>query len=88
MDFNIRDTCRSIMECSEIERRTIPVEKEVTLCVPLRRLCMHNWQFETRPGEAYLIQLYVIKFVSDLRQVAGFSRVLQFLPPIKLTATI
>ena len=29
-----------------------------------------------------------IKFVSNLRQVGGFLRVLQFLPPIKLTATI
>jgi hypothetical protein len=28
MDFNIRDTCISIMECSEIQRRTIPVEEE------------------------------------------------------------
>jgi hypothetical protein len=33
------------------------------------------------------IQLYVIKFVSDLRQ-AGFFWLLQFPPPIKLTATI
>ena len=31
---------------------------------------------------------YVIKFVSDLRQVGGFLRVLRFSPPIKLTATI
>jgi len=31
---------------------------------------------------------YVIKFVSDLRQVGGFLRVLQLIPPIKLTATI
>ena len=30
----------------------------------------------------------VIKFVSDLRQVSGFLRVLRFPPPIKLTATI
>jgi hypothetical protein len=30
----------------------------------------------------------VIKFVSDLRQVGGFLRVLQFPPPIKLTAMI
>ena len=30
-------------------------------------------------------KVYVIKFVSDLRQVGGF---LQFPPPIKLTATI
>jgi hypothetical protein len=36
-------------------------------------------------GEVYSIQQYVIKFVSDLRQVSGF---LQFPPPIKLTATI
>ena len=28
--LNIRDTCISIMECSEIERRTIPVEEEET----------------------------------------------------------
>ena len=33
-------------------------------------------------------QHYVIKFVSDLRQVGGFLRVLWFPPPIKLTATI
>jgi hypothetical protein len=39
-------------------------------------------------GEVYSIQYYVIKFVSDSRQVGGFLRVLQFLPPIKLTVTI
>ena len=39
-------------------------------------------------AEEYLIQYYVIKFVSDLRQVCGFLRVLRFPPPIKLTATI
>ena len=33
--------------------------------------------------EAFLIQHYVIKFVSDLRQVVGFLRVLHFPPPIK-----
>ena len=33
--------------------------------------------------EVYYIQHYVIKFVSDLRQVGGFLRVLQFIPPIK-----
>jgi hypothetical protein len=38
--------------------------------------------------EVYSTQHYVIKFVSDLRQVGGFLRVLQFPPPIKLTATI
>jgi hypothetical protein len=38
--------------------------------------------------EVYSIQHYVIYFVSDLRQVGGFLRVLQIPPPIKLTATI
>ena len=36
-------------------------------------------------GEVHSIQRYVIKFVSDFRQVDGFLR---FPPPIKLTATI
>ena len=35
--------------------------------------------------QVYSIQHNVIKFVSDLRQVNGFLRVLQFSPPIKLT---
>jgi hypothetical protein len=39
-------------------------------------------------GKVYLIQHYVIKFVSDLRQVGGFLWVLRFPPSIKLTATI
>jgi len=39
-------------------------------------------------GVVYSIQHYVIKFVSDLRQVGGFLRVLQFPPPINLTASI
>ena len=39
-------------------------------------------------GEMYSIQHYVIKFVSDLRQVGAFLRVLRFPPPIKSTATI
>jgi hypothetical protein len=39
-------------------------------------------------AEVYSIQRYVIKFVSDLRQVSGFLQVLWFPPPIKLTSTI
>ena len=38
--------------------------------------------------EVYSIQHYVIKFVSDLRQVDGFLRLLRFPPPKKLTVTI
>jgi hypothetical protein len=47
-----------------------------------------RFEFEFRSGEVYSIQHYVIKFVSDLWQVGGFLWVLQFPPPIKLTATI
>jgi hypothetical protein len=39
-------------------------------------------------GKVYPIQYYVIKFVSDLRQINGLLRVLWFPPPIKLTASI
>jgi hypothetical protein len=39
-------------------------------------------------GEVYLTQHYVIKFVSDLRQVSGFLPVLRFPPPMKLDALI
>ena len=45
----------------------------------------HHWRcdFESRSGEMYSKQQYMIKFVSDLRQVGGFLRVLRFPPPIK-----
>jgi len=39
-------------------------------------------------GEVYSIQHYVIKFVSDLRQVSGFLRIIRFPPPIKLPTMI
>ena len=39
-------------------------------------------------GELCSIQHYLIKFVSDLRQVGGFLHTLWFPPPIKLTAMI
>ena len=41
-----------------------------------------------RSGEVNSIQQYVINFVSDLRQVGGFLRVLSYLPIMKLTTTI
>jgi hypothetical protein len=43
-------------------------------------------EFKSRSGR--VVHHYVIKFVSDLRQVGGFLRVLRFPPSIKLTATI
>ena len=45
-------------------------------------------EFESCSCMVYSIQNYVIKFVSDLRQVGDFLQVLRFPPPIKLTATI
>ena len=39
-------------------------------------------------GEVYSIQHYVIKIVSDMRQIGSFLRVIQFPHSIKLTATI
>jgi hypothetical protein len=44
----------------------------------------HHWccEFKSRSGRG--VQNYVIKIVSDLRQVSGFLRVLRFSPPIKL----
>ena len=39
-------------------------------------------------GAVYSIPLYVIKFVSDLRQVDGCFQVFRFLSPIKLTSEI
>jgi hypothetical protein len=39
-------------------------------------------------GEMYLIQHYVIKFVSDLQKVGGVLWILQFSQPIKLIPMI
>jgi hypothetical protein len=48
----------------------------------------YRCEFEPRSWRGDSIQHYVIKFVSDLRQVGGFLRVPRFSSPIKLTATI
>ena len=37
-------------------------------------------EFESRSDDVYSIQHYVIKYVSDLRQIDGLHRVLQFPP--------
>jgi hypothetical protein len=48
----------------------------------------HHWccEFVSRSGRG--VQHCVIKFVTDLRQVGGFIRVIRFPLPIKLPATI
>ena len=45
----------------------------------------HHWCCEFESRSERVIQHYVIKFVSDLRQVGGFLHVLRFPPPMKLT---
>ena len=50
--------------------------------------CHLRCEFKSRSCKVYSIQPYVIKFVSDLRQVGGFRQVLWFPPSIKLTANI
>jgi hypothetical protein len=51
--------------------------------------CHHkSCEFESNSGEVYSMQHNVIMFVSDLRQVGGFLRLLRFPPSIKLTAKI
>jgi hypothetical protein len=46
---------------------------------------LERCKLESRSGEVYSIHHYVIKFVSDLRQVGGFYR---FPPPIVVPATM
>ena len=43
----------------------------------------HHWSCEFGSQSGRGVQ-YVIKFVSEMRQVGGFPRVLRFPPPIKL----
>ena len=62
----------------------------VVMIIPVQSVPITTKDESLNPilGELYSIQHYVIKFVSDLRQVDGFLWVLRFPPPIKLTATI
>ena len=56
-----------------------------TTMVPMQSVPITTNVVSSNPvhGEVYSIQSYVIKFVSDFRQVGGFLLVLQFAPPIK-----
>ena len=60
---------------SQLPMQSVPITNKVVSLNPVHDV-------------VYLIQQYVIKFVSDLRQVCGFLRVLRFPPPIKLAAMI
>jgi hypothetical protein len=47
----------------------------------------HHWCYEFEYRSERGVQHYVIKFVSDLRQVGGFLQVLRLPLPIKQTIT-
>jgi hypothetical protein len=70
--------------CGRRDRDRMVVEITTTYAISAH----HHWccEFESRSVRG--VQCYVMKFVSDLRQVNGFLRVLRFPPPMKLTATI
>ena len=63
---------------------------QLDLQLPMQLVLVTTKVVSSNPshGKVYLKQHYVIKFVSDLRQVNGFLWVLQFPPPIKLIATV
>jgi hypothetical protein len=50
----------------------------------------HHLRYDSNPvhDKAYSIQHYVVKVISDLRQVGGFLRVLRFPLPTKLISTL
>ena len=62
----------------------------LNLQLPLQSVPITSNVVSSNPadGEVYLIQYYVIKFVSDVWKVCDFLRLLRFPQPIKLTATI
>jgi hypothetical protein len=63
---------------------------KLDLQLPMQLLAITTKVVSLNPahGEVYSLQRYVIKFVSNLRKVSGFLRVLRFPPPIQLTTTI
>ena len=72
------------------QRGAVVVVWQLDLQLPMQSVPITTIVVSSNPahGGMYSIQHYVIKFVSDLRQVGGFLRFLRFPPPMKLTATI
>ena len=56
----------------------------VFTAIPVQSVSITPKDMSSNPvhDKLYSIQHYVIKFVSDLRQISGFLRVLRLLPPI------
>ena len=68
----------------------IDIESQLGTKLPVQSVPSTTKFVSSNPAdnEVYSIQYYVIKFVSDLRHVGGFLRVLRVPPPIQLTTTI
>jgi flagellar biosynthesis protein FliR len=67
-----------------VKSKYVKIYLQIFVTVAIYKTC----EFDSRSGEMYSIQHYVIKFVCELRQVSGFLRVLRFLPSIKQTAYV
>ena len=72
------------------DRGTVVIAWKLDLQLPVKSVTITTYFVSSIPthGEVYLIQHFVHKFISDLRQVGGFCRVLRFPPPIEVTVTI
>jgi hypothetical protein len=70
-----RDRDHMVVGVTQLPMKSVPITTKVAISNPAH-------------AKVYLIQHYVIKCVSDLWQVGGFLRVVQFPPPIKLSHDI
>jgi hypothetical protein len=61
---------------------------EILFCFSVIQLFFFILECHPVHGKVYSIQHYVIQYVSDLRQIVGFLRVLRLLPLLKLVAII
>jgi len=70
--------------------RVVVIVWKLDLQLPVQSVPITTKVASSNPahGKVYWIQYYVIKFVNDLQQVSGFFWVIQFPPPVELTATI
>ena len=86
--INYKHICDFILKFNDVRYGWFSLNMEIISSVidlRLRNLSQYSYGFKIK---VYSIHHYVIKFVSDLRQVRGFFRMLKFSPPIKLTTTI
>ena len=79
----VRTCCPSVKQY--MWKRDCPPCRSIRVYNPVFNLCGVYIRIY---GQLYIIQLYVIQFVSDLWQIEGFLLVFRFPPPMKLTALI